>query len=142
MSNGCSVHDKAEVRSHHQHWVSSVSSNVKMSAYDLPRSVNGNLALPWTGVYGSSKAALHLLTQCLQNELEGFGIRVMLVAPGAIKSSFGEKQANSLDMKSGLSVLQHSEHLLNILIDSLYNNVRKFIEMRAGISQSEFILYS
>ena len=63
--------------------------------------MNGNLALPWTAVYGSSKAALHSLTQSLQNELSGFGIHVMLVAPGAIKSSFGEKQAHSLDMKTG-----------------------------------------
>lgn len=34
-------------------------------------------------------------------EVEGFGINVMLVAPGGITSNFGQKQVDSINMPSG-----------------------------------------
>lgn len=34
-------------------------------------------------------------------EVKGLGVKVMLVAPGAITSQFGKKQADSFDMPPG-----------------------------------------
>ncbi|KZT32237.1 NAD(P)-binding protein [Sistotremastrum suecicum HHB10207 ss-3] len=43
--------------------------------------------IPLTGLYGSSKAALHAFTETLTTEVKSFNIRVLLVEPGAFRTS-------------------------------------------------------
>ncbi|TNY19877.1 oxidoreductase [Rhodotorula diobovata] len=83
-------------------------------------SIVGNIPTPWAGVYAASKAALHSMTETLRMEVEGFGIKVMLVAPGAITSNFGTKHKESLTLPD----------------DSLYQQVKDMIYKRADISQT------
>lgn len=49
-------------------------------------------------IYASSKAAVHSLTDSLRVELRPFGVRVVLVMPGAIRSHFGANTAQRIDM--------------------------------------------
>lgn len=57
----------------------------------------GLIPVPWSGVYSSSKAAVHSLTDCLRVELAPFGIRVVLVVPGAVQSGIGANNLARLD---------------------------------------------
>lgn len=68
-------------------------------------SVAGLVATPWSGVYSSSKAALHSWTDALRMELQPFNVHVMLVAPGAITSKFGDKQMESFKLPESAAVL-------------------------------------
>eukprot|EP00198_Chlamydomonas_reinhardtii_P013499 XP_001702836.1 predicted protein [Chlamydomonas reinhardtii] len=53
-------------------------------------SVVGYFATPWGAIYSSSKAAVHSLTDAMRLELKPFGVKVVLLAPGAVRSNIGE----------------------------------------------------
>jgi NAD(P)-dependent dehydrogenase (short-subunit alcohol dehydrogenase family) len=61
-------------------------------------SVSGITATPFAGAYCASKAALHLMSDSLRMELAPFGIDVVIVQPGAIRSSFGEAASSELTL--------------------------------------------
>lgn len=56
----------------------------------------GLVPLPYGAAYASSKAAVHSFSEALGMELKGFGIKVSIVAPGAIKSSIGDTGAKAI----------------------------------------------
>ncbi len=51
-------------------------------------SVGGRVTLPFYGVYNSTKYAVESLSDALRLELKPFGIDVVLVEPGAIRTNF------------------------------------------------------
>ena len=69
-------------------------------------SVGGKNALPFAGPYAASKFALEGLSEALRRELMLFGIDVIIVAPGAVKTPIWSK-AEQFDM----SVYQNSPYL-------------------------------
>ncbi|XP_040385828.1 short-chain dehydrogenase ptmH-like [Oryza brachyantha] len=52
-------------------------------------SVVGTAATPWAGPYCASKAAVHAATDALRLELRPFGVHVVKVVPGAVRSGLG-----------------------------------------------------
>ena len=59
-------------------------------------SMGGKLVFPGGGAYHASKYAVEALSDAMRFELRGFGIRVVIIEPGLITTSFGETAAGSL----------------------------------------------
>ncbi len=59
-------------------------------------SVTGRIAMPFQGVYASSKHAVEGLTDALRREVEPYGLKVSLVRPGFINTPFGNQEQDEL----------------------------------------------
>lgn len=59
-------------------------------------SMGGRFAFPVGGYYHATKYAVEALTDSLRNEVRGFGIAVVLIEPGPIRTSFEETITGSL----------------------------------------------
>lgn len=62
-------------------------------------SVVGNIPTPWAGSYCASKAAAHAMTDVLRVELKPFGVHVIKVVPGAVRSGIGRHNLEGLEGK-------------------------------------------
>jgi len=51
-------------------------------------SVGGRIAFPFDSIYHGTKFALEGLSESIQYELEPFGIKIILIEPGAVSSNF------------------------------------------------------
>jgi NAD(P)-dependent dehydrogenase (short-subunit alcohol dehydrogenase family) len=71
-------------------------------------SVVGKVSLPMGGVYAASKFAVEGLTDALRIEVEPFGIQVVLVLPGPIKTEFPRTAGRSV--QSFISKLEKSPY--------------------------------
>jgi NAD(P)-dependent dehydrogenase (short-subunit alcohol dehydrogenase family) len=60
-------------------------------------SMGGTLVFPGGGIYHASKYALEALSDALRFELKGFGIDVVLIQPGLIRTRFGEVAVGSIE---------------------------------------------
>src|ERR1019366_7980398 len=61
-------------------------------------SISGVVATPFAGAYCASKAAIHALTDAMRMELTPFGIKVIMVQPGAISSNVGETASQNMSL--------------------------------------------
>jgi NAD(P)-dependent dehydrogenase (short-subunit alcohol dehydrogenase family) len=60
-------------------------------------SMGGRLTFPGGGAYHGTKHAVEALSDALRFEVRGFGVHVVLIEPGLIKTRFGETAAGSID---------------------------------------------
>ena len=84
-------------------------------------SIVGLFTTPFAAAYCSSKAALHSLTDALRMELAPFGIHVVSIQPGGVRSSFGE----------------HAEAAIRLPDDSLFRKAEAGIRARAQAGQQD-----
>jgi short-subunit dehydrogenase len=64
-------------------------------------SIGGKIATPFGGWYHASKFALEGLSDSLRNEVKQFGVDVVVIEPGGIKSEWGGIASDSLAKTSG-----------------------------------------
>jgi short-subunit dehydrogenase len=64
-------------------------------------SIGGKIATPFGGWYHASKFAVEGLSDSLRNEVKKFGIDVIIIEPGGIKTEWGGIAADSLNKYSG-----------------------------------------
>src|SRR5262249_34703500 len=59
-------------------------------------SMGGRLTFPGGGAYHGTKYAVEALSDVLRFEVSGFGIRVVVIEPGLIRTQFGEAAVGSM----------------------------------------------
>ena len=60
-------------------------------------SIGGRLTFPGGGFYHATKHAVEALSDALRFEVKGFGIDVIVIEPGPIKTQFGDTAINSIN---------------------------------------------
>jgi NAD(P)-dependent dehydrogenase (short-subunit alcohol dehydrogenase family) len=60
-------------------------------------SSGGQMSLPLVGAYHATKFAVEALSDALRWELRPFGVRVSVIAPGPIRTEFGDKLLSSAE---------------------------------------------
>ncbi|KIK15790.1 hypothetical protein PISMIDRAFT_290032 [Pisolithus microcarpus 441] len=75
-------------------------------------SIAGIITTPWNTLYCAAKAALHSITEGLSMELRPFGIKVMLVAPGGVKSNISKNQALTFKLPPTSHYTEYEERLI------------------------------
>lgn len=73
-------------------------------------SMGGRLVFPGGGFYHATKYALEAVSDALRFEVRGFGIQVVLIEPGLIRTSFGEAALGSMDAPTGADDAYASFH--------------------------------
>jgi NAD(P)-dependent dehydrogenase (short-subunit alcohol dehydrogenase family) len=89
-------------------------------------SIVGRMTLPFGGAYCSSKYAVEAVSDALRMELAPFGIDVVLVEPGLIRSAFKENAARTVAR-------------FHRLTDTPYEYVRPMMEERTRVSRQDGI---
>jgi NAD(P)-dependent dehydrogenase (short-subunit alcohol dehydrogenase family) len=84
-------------------------------------SISGIMVTPFAGAYCASKAAFTALSEAMRMELAPFGVKVMIVQPGGVRSKFGDNAASQLALAE----------------DSRYRPIEKGIHARANASQQQ-----
>ncbi|KAG1800120.1 hypothetical protein EV424DRAFT_1518428 [Suillus variegatus] len=92
-------------------------------------SIAGNIPTPWNGIYCAAKAAAHALSDTLAMECKPFGVKVILVAPGCIKSNISANQAATLEL-SPVSIYKP-------YFDRVYERLR-FSQAKGSMPTDEF----
>ncbi len=62
-------------------------------------STSGNMTFPMLGVYAASKYALESLNDALRRELQRYGIRVIAIEPGSIRTSIWDKTPSGQELQ-------------------------------------------
>ena len=64
-------------------------------------SMGGRLTFPGGGIYHATKYAVEAISDVLRWEVKGFGIDVVLIEPGLIKTNFGETSVGTIKPEPG-----------------------------------------
>jgi NAD(P)-dependent dehydrogenase (short-subunit alcohol dehydrogenase family) len=64
-------------------------------------SMGGRLVFPGGGIYHATKHAVEALSDALRFEVRGFGVDVVLIEPGLIKTGFADVAASSIEVGAG-----------------------------------------
>ena len=81
-------------------------------------SISGILVTPFSGSYCASKAAFNALSDALRMELKPFGIQVVTVQPGAVRSKFADNAGKALER------VWRSDSIYKPIEDSVYKRAR------------------
>jgi NAD(P)-dependent dehydrogenase (short-subunit alcohol dehydrogenase family) len=64
-------------------------------------SIGGRLTFPGGGIYHATKHAVEALSDAMRYEVRGFGVDVVVIEPGLIKTGFADVAAGSIEAEEG-----------------------------------------
>jgi NAD(P)-dependent dehydrogenase (short-subunit alcohol dehydrogenase family) len=64
-------------------------------------SMGGKLTFPGGGIYHATKYAVEAISDAMRFEVQGFGVHVVLIEPGLIKTNFAETAVGSVSHEDG-----------------------------------------
>jgi NAD(P)-dependent dehydrogenase (short-subunit alcohol dehydrogenase family) len=99
-------------------------------------SVNGLVPFPVISAYVSTKFAIEGLSESIAYELEPFGIKVVLIEPGAIGSNFMKGSVLSKKARDPQSPYSELVQKVNVKISSQHENATQPEEVAKAISQA------
>ncbi|BBX66075.1 short-chain dehydrogenase [Mycobacterium saskatchewanense] len=74
-------------------------------------SIGGKVVLPTYGAYAGSKFALEAVSDALRREVIGTGIRIVVVEPGAVKTTMPERGiATALELQADMTAAQRARY--------------------------------
>ena len=94
-------------------------------------SVSGQIAPPFVGPYASSKFALEAMADALRMELRAFGIRVVVVQPGNVRTPIWQKGRDAKDALIARMPQEAATHYADA-VDALVRATER--EERTGIA--------
>jgi NAD(P)-dependent dehydrogenase (short-subunit alcohol dehydrogenase family) len=92
-------------------------------------SIGGRVALPLMSPYNASKFALEAISDSLRRELRGFGVEVVVVEPGGVKTPIWDKGNEAADTLLADAPKEATE-LYGAMVDALRAEARKIAEER------------
>jgi short-subunit dehydrogenase len=99
-------------------------------------SVAGHISVPDESAYCASKFALLGLARAMSLELEGSGVHVLTVCPGAIRTPFFDAEALARMPHAARRTMAEPEGLVDAVLDALARGRREIVYprwLRAGI---------
>jgi NAD(P)-dependent dehydrogenase (short-subunit alcohol dehydrogenase family) len=83
-------------------------------------SMGGRLVFPGGGYYHATKFAVEALSDALRFEVKGFGIDVVLIEPGLIKTEFGNAAVSTLAEPEADGPYAHFNHSVGATVGGAY----------------------
>lgn len=83
-------------------------------------STNGFLVTPFMGAYSAGKYALEAFSDALRLELKPFGVEVVLIQPGAMRTGFAERAKEQLRAEAQRVGEPWAAHLLKLEASNLW----------------------
>lgn len=81
-------------------------------------SMGGRLTFPGGGIYHATKHSLEALSDALRFEVAGFGVQVVLIQPGLIRTGFSDAVAEHIPDASAGPYQRFQDEVLRILRDA------------------------
>jgi NAD(P)-dependent dehydrogenase (short-subunit alcohol dehydrogenase family) len=82
-------------------------------------SMGGKLVFPGGGIYHATKYAVEAISDALRFEVKGFGIDVIVIEPGLIRTSFGETASGVMTEADDSDYAQFNAHVARVT-ESVY----------------------
>ena len=84
-------------------------------------SMGGLFSSPFLGWYHAAKYSVEALSDSLRNEVKAFGINVVIIEPGLIKTNWGVIAANIIEKNSGTTAYRENALLYSDFYKRNYN---------------------